>query len=131
MSPRDRPHIALGGLLFVVLFVVSSFVVPSTPGSHATAAKVISFYHKHKTVVAVNAWIIEVAVFVGVIFFWYLRDTSQRSERTGGWQRSASLVSSCSPPMVACRLASTLCWPTVSTTSPAPPCRRLTSSRTT
>jgi hypothetical protein len=74
MSRRDRQRIALGGLLFVVLFVVSSFVVPSTPGSHDTAAKVISFYHKHKTVVAVNAWIIEVAVFVGVFFFWYLRE---------------------------------------------------------
>jgi hypothetical protein len=74
MSRRDRQRIALGGLLFVVLFVVSSFVVPSTPGSHATAAKVIAFYHKHKTVVAVNAWIIEVAVFVGVFFFWYLRE---------------------------------------------------------
>jgi hypothetical protein len=74
MSVRDRQRIALGGLLFVVLFVVSSFVVPSTPGSHATAAKVVAFYHKHRTVVAANAWIIEVAVFVGVIFFWYLRE---------------------------------------------------------
>jgi hypothetical protein len=74
MQARMRQRMALGGLLFVVLFVVSVFIAPSTPGSHATAAKVISFYHKHKSVVAVEAWIIEVAVFVGVFFYWYLRD---------------------------------------------------------
>jgi hypothetical protein len=66
--------LGITGLAFVVLFLVSSFMVPSTPTAHASVAKVVAFYHKHHGAFAVSAWVIELAVFVGVFFFWYLRD---------------------------------------------------------
>jgi hypothetical protein len=62
------------GLVFVALVLVSFFVAPSSPDSHATAAKVISYYHSNKRQVEVSAYFLEVAVFVGFFFFWYLRD---------------------------------------------------------
>ncbi|MGA9076983.1 MAG: hypothetical protein WB383_01425 [Acidimicrobiales bacterium] len=62
------------GLVFVALVVVSVFLVPTSPGTNATAAKVIAYYHNHKTALQVTSYLIEVAIFVGLFFFWYLRD---------------------------------------------------------
>jgi hypothetical protein len=74
MDTRLRRWLGVTGLAFVLLFVVGSAVVPSTPTAHASVAKVVAFYHKHHGAFAVDAWIIELAVFVGVFFFWYLRE---------------------------------------------------------
>jgi hypothetical protein len=74
MDTRLKRWLGIAGLAFVVLFVVSFVMVPSTPTAHASVTKVVAFYHKHHSAFAVNAWVIELAVFVGVFFFWYLRD---------------------------------------------------------
>jgi hypothetical protein len=73
-------RVGIVGIAFVVVFVVSSFLAPSTPNSHASVAKVVSFYHKHRGVIAAQAWVIEVAILVGVFFFWYLREYLGRTE---------------------------------------------------
>jgi hypothetical protein len=75
-----RRRVGIVGIAFVVLFLVSSFLTPSTPDSHASVAKVVSFYHKHRGALAVEAWLIELAILVGVFFFWYLRDYLGRTE---------------------------------------------------
>lgn len=75
MDVRLKRWIGLAGLLFVILVVVSGVVVgPMPPNSHASAAQVVAFYSKHKSGVKAEAYLLELAVFVGVFFFWYLRD---------------------------------------------------------
>jgi hypothetical protein len=76
MTPDARAQRWLGiaGLGFVVLFVISFLTPPATPSSHASAAKVIAYYHQHKAVLVVSAYAIELAVFEGLFFLWYLRD---------------------------------------------------------
>ncbi len=75
MDVRLKRWIGLAGPLFVILVVVSGAVVgPMPPDSHASSAQVVAFYSKHKSGVEVSAYLLELAVFVGVIFFWYLRD---------------------------------------------------------
>jgi len=68
-----RRNLGLGGLLFVALFVVSTFIV-STPNSDASPADAAKKYGAHTGGLAAQAWIISVAVLVGIAFFWYLRD---------------------------------------------------------
>src|SRR5438270_1578794 len=74
MSTEQTRGVAVTGLVFVVLIVVSIFVLPGPPNAHATAAKVVSYFHDHKSSARVEAYVIGLAVFVGVGFFWYLRD---------------------------------------------------------
>ncbi len=74
MKPRMRQRLAGGGFLFVALVIVSFILVPNPPGSHASAAKVVDFYYRHKSQTAVSAYVIELAVFVALFFYWYLRD---------------------------------------------------------
>jgi len=72
-SVRARRFLAVGGLVFVLLLVVSIAVVPNI-SSHASAAKITSFAHDHKTGLRVSAIAIVLAIVVGLFFFWYLRD---------------------------------------------------------
>jgi hypothetical protein len=75
MDVRLKRWIGLTGLLFVILVVVSGAVMgPMPPNSNASAAQVVAFYSKHKSRVELSAYIVELSVFVAVIFFWYLRD---------------------------------------------------------
>lgn len=74
MDVRLKRWIALAGLLFVVLVVVAVVLGGGPPDSHASAAKIVAFYRKHKSGVQANAYLLELAVFVGLFFFWYLRD---------------------------------------------------------
>jgi hypothetical protein len=71
---RAQRSIALGGLLFVAIVAVSIFALPNVPNSHASAAKVVTFFHDHKTAAGVSAHLIVLAVVVGVPFFWYFRN---------------------------------------------------------
>ncbi len=73
MEPRMRQRLAGGGFLFVAL-VIASLVLVNPPDSHASAARVVDFYHRHKSQTAVSAYVIELAVFVALFFYWYLRD---------------------------------------------------------
>jgi hypothetical protein len=69
-----RRWIGIGGLVFVALIVVSVIMTGSNaPASNASVAKIVSFYHQHKTNALVSAYLLELAVFVGLFFFWYLR----------------------------------------------------------
>lgn len=73
MTVKQR-WLGIAGIAFVALLVASVFAVPNTPDAHASLTKVVSYYHKHKTGMRVSSFIVEVAVFVGVGFFWYLRE---------------------------------------------------------
>lgn len=73
MNVKPR-WLGIAGIVFVVLVAVSIFVVPTTPSTHASVAKVVSYYHKHKTGMQVSAYLTELAVFVGFAFFWFFRE---------------------------------------------------------
>ena len=85
MDARLRRWLGLNGVLFVGLVVVSVVLSgSSSPQSNASAAKVASEYGKHRSANLASAILLEGAVFVGLFFFWYLRnllasaDDSQR-----------------------------------------------------
>ena len=73
MTVRQR-WLGIAGIVFVVLLVVSIFAVPNPPGTHASVTKIVSYYHEHKTGMRVSTYLIELAVFIGVGFFWHLRE---------------------------------------------------------
>jgi hypothetical protein len=74
VTPRMQRLLATSGLVFVALIAASIFVVPNPPNSHASAAKVVTFFQAHKTATGVAGHLILLGVFVGVFFFWYFRD---------------------------------------------------------
>ncbi len=74
MAPRIQRWLGVLGLVFVALVVASVLLTGNSPGSHASAASVISYFHKNTTQVEVSAYLTEVAVFVGLFYFWLLRD---------------------------------------------------------
>lgn len=74
MDVRLRRWVGVAGLVFVALIVAAEFLVPESPSTHASPLKVVAFYADHKSAVGVNAYIIGVAIVVGLFFFWYLRD---------------------------------------------------------
>jgi hypothetical protein len=57
------------GVLFVILFVLSFFVAPSTPSPGDSAAKVGNFYLAHDNAVKVSGLLTVLAVFVGLWFY--------------------------------------------------------------
>jgi hypothetical protein len=73
MQSHLRRNLGLGGLLFVALFAVTSFLVPE-PSSRGSATAVAAKYAGHKTGLAIDAYLIGIAVVVGLAFFWYLRE---------------------------------------------------------
>lgn len=73
MTVKTR-WLGIAGIAFIVLLVLSIFIVPNPPDSHASTAKVVSYYHDHKSGLVATSFIIELAVFVGVGFFWFLRE---------------------------------------------------------
>jgi len=74
MTTRMQRWTAIAGLAFVVLVAASIFVLPNVPDSHASAQKDVAFYHAHRTATGVSAHLIVIAIFVGLFFFWHLRD---------------------------------------------------------
>jgi hypothetical protein len=78
MTMKQR-WLGIAGLVFVILVVVSVFSLPSPPDSHASAAKAVAYYHKHKSGLQVSTYITELAVFVGFIFFWFFREHLARA----------------------------------------------------
>jgi hypothetical protein len=74
MESVVKRWVSYGGLLFVALVVVAVFVAPNPAGSNATAAKVLSNYHRHQGAYYVSAYLIVAAVIVGLAYFWYLRE---------------------------------------------------------
>lgn len=74
MTARMQRWTALVGLVFVALVVASISVLPNVPDAHANAPKVVNFFHAHRTAALVDAYLIVIAIFVGLFFFWHLRD---------------------------------------------------------
>jgi hypothetical protein len=74
MTSRMQRLVALGGLAFVVLVLASVFAIPEPPQSDASSAKTVTFYHAHKAAAYVSVYLVLVAIFVALFFFWYLRD---------------------------------------------------------
>lgn len=74
MDVRLRRSVGLTGLVFVALVVAAEFLLPESPSTHASSIKVVAFYHDHKSAIGINSYIIGLAVFVGIFFFWCLRD---------------------------------------------------------
>lgn len=73
METSSKRSVAYGGLLFVAIVVVA-VVIGNPPSTNATANKVMSYYHAHQGVTYASAYLIALAVLVGVPYFWYLRD---------------------------------------------------------
>jgi hypothetical protein len=80
--------IALLGLAFVVIVVVSVFALPTAPDVHTSAAKSAAFAASHKSSLYAKAYLLELAVVVGVFYFWYLRDFLSDTDRN---RRSATI----------------------------------------
>ena len=74
MEANLRRWIGLGGLFFVVLVIVAVALTSSVPDNTASAAKVWSYYSRHKGANYVSGYVLEAAVIVGLVFFWYLRN---------------------------------------------------------
>jgi hypothetical protein len=74
MTPRMQRSVAISGLVFVALVAASIFVLPNGPDSHASVAKIVTFYHSHKTAAGVTSHLIVLAIFVGLFFFWFFRN---------------------------------------------------------
>jgi hypothetical protein len=60
--------LGISGLVFVALVVVAVFLVPNSPDTNATAAKVIAYYDNYKTKLQITSYLTEVAIFVGLFF---------------------------------------------------------------
>ena len=77
----------LTGLVFVPLFVAAFVVGGSTPGVHATGAKVISFYRAHGTNQKISAFLSVLAVVFLVFFAASLRSHLGRFQGASGLAR--------------------------------------------
>jgi hypothetical protein len=66
--------LGIAGLFFVACVIGVGIATPAPLGGHASATQAVAFYHLHKTVFAVGGFIIGLAVFEGLFFFWYLRE---------------------------------------------------------
>ena len=60
---------AATGILFVVLLVVSVFMVPTPPDINASPGTISAFYSDHRTAILVSAYIGGLAV---PVFLWFL-----------------------------------------------------------
>jgi len=74
MNARSQRLVGVAGLVFVALVAASILVLPNGPDGHASAAKTVAFYSKHKSAAGVTAHLIVLAVVVGLFFFWFFRD---------------------------------------------------------
>jgi hypothetical protein len=77
----------LTGIVFVPLFVAAFVVGGSTPGAHATGAKVMSFYEKHGTNQKISAFLSVLAVIFLVFFAASLRSHLGRFQEGSGLAR--------------------------------------------
>jgi hypothetical protein len=69
-----RRWVGLGGLVFVVVLLVTIFATPESPVATASAAKVARFVHQHRSSLYLNAYLTSLAVLVAATFLWYLRE---------------------------------------------------------
>ncbi|MBV9661355.1 MAG: DUF4386 family protein [Acidimicrobiales bacterium] len=82
METSTKRSLAYGGLLFVAIVVVA-VVIASPPSTNATADKVMSYYHAHQGITYASAYLITLAVLVGIPYFWFLREHLARTATEG------------------------------------------------
>lgn len=70
----------LTGVALVLLLVAGGALIGTEPSSHATAAKVISFYRSHRGRIELSAYLTGLSVFFGLFFYGLLRDHLGRAE---------------------------------------------------
>jgi hypothetical protein len=76
-----RRWVGLSGLILVVVLLVSIFATPEPPDLTASPAKVAAFVHDHRNGLYLNAYLTSLAVLIGMVFFWYLREVVSLSAR--------------------------------------------------
>lgn len=74
MDMNLKRWVAFAGLLFVACIVAMTALSGSAPEGTASATKVVAYYASHTTGAHVTSYLLEVAVIVGLWFFWYLRN---------------------------------------------------------
>jgi hypothetical protein len=74
MDDQLRRWVGLGGLVLVVVLLVSIFATPSTPDATASPAKVARFVLDHRGGLYLNAYVTSLAVLIATAFLWYLRE---------------------------------------------------------
>jgi hypothetical protein len=74
MSTVQRRNLGLGGLLFVVIVIVAVAVAGNSPAANASIRTLLSYYHTNRANQIASAYLLELGVVVGVVFFWYLRE---------------------------------------------------------
>ena len=75
MSKQLQKWLGITGLIFFVLVVVAVLLVPNSPNTNASLAKLTSFFdYQKRTILHVDAIVTGVSVVVGVFWFWYFRD---------------------------------------------------------
>jgi len=80
MSTTQRRTLGLGGLLFVVIVIVAIAVTGNSPATNASISTLLSYYHQHRGNQLASAYLLELGVVVGVVFFWYLRELLMESQ---------------------------------------------------
>lgn len=75
MNSRTQRWLGIGGLIFVVLVVLTVVLVSSPPSIHASFAKLASYYDKGKQgAFLARGFVTVAAVGVGTFWFWYFRE---------------------------------------------------------
>jgi hypothetical protein len=74
MTDRWKRLAPLTGVALVVLLVAGGGLMGTEPRSNAGAAKVIAFYHSHRSRVELSAYLTGLSVFFGLFFYGLLRD---------------------------------------------------------
>ncbi len=74
LTSRMTRWTGTAGVLFFVALAGAILGLPNPPGTDASATRIVTFYRHHRDAVLVNAYVTEVAVIVGLAFFWYLRE---------------------------------------------------------
>jgi len=74
MNKHQRRWVGLGGLALVLVLLVTVFTSPQTPDATTGAAQVAKFVHSNRGGLYLNAYLSSLAVLVGAVFLWYLRD---------------------------------------------------------
>jgi hypothetical protein len=72
----------VGVVFFVVL--VASVVTQNPPGTSSSAAKVLGYYTKHRTISEISGLLTVIAVFLGILFYGLVRDHLRRDDSVRG-----------------------------------------------
>jgi hypothetical protein len=89
MSPKLGRLAPLAGVLFLVLMALVFFAFPQTPDPDASPAKVLAFWHDHRTSQLWAAW---VAGLASVALIWFGASLREMIEGADGGRRLGGLA---------------------------------------